>query len=102
MTINSLLSNLLQRTQDDSIEWSSPSSGTFRYVSNQGAVAITRYQDSSYYAIKLYDLDHCFAEYNTVDNPDLLVVAADLYDAICSSNERAIERKISDVFSFLS
>lgn len=98
MTIKELLSKLLQNTQNDSIEWINVTSGGYRYVSDSGAVNIMRFS-SGYYEVKLYDKDTCFAYYNTQFVPEINSSAGDLYDAIVSSINRAIERKIGDVFS---
>lgn len=98
MTIKELLSRLLENTQNDSIEWAHVSSGGYRFVSNTGAVNIMQFS-GGYYEIRLYDMDTCFATYRTTDFFDIHQTAEDLYLAIVASINRAIERKIGDVFA---
>lgn len=98
MTIKELLSKLQQNTQNDSIEWTNVSSGGYRFVSNTGAVNIVLLANG-YYEIKLYDMDACFAVYRTYEVTEIHQVAGALYQAIISSINRAIERKIGDVFA---
>lgn len=100
MTINELLLKLQQNTQNDAIEWANVSSGVYRFVSNTGAITIKRLS-SGYYEIQLYDMDACFATYCTYDYLDIHDEAEALFQAIVSSINRAIERKIGNVFSGL-
>lgn len=98
MTIKELLSKLVQNTQNDSIEWVNVSSGGYRFLSETGAVNIVKLSNG-YYEIKLYDMDTCFATYRTTDFFDIHQSAEDLFQAIVASINRAIERRIGDVFA---
>ncbi|MBQ7273014.1 MAG: hypothetical protein IJR12_05340 [Bacteroidales bacterium] len=97
MTIEQLLSKLLEYTQNDTIEWLSLSSNEYRYVSEKGGVSIKKLP-SNYFDIKLFDLDSCFALYNTMTNTNLDHSAEELFNAIVDSLNRAIEHKIGIVF----
>lgn len=98
MTIKELLSKLEQNTQNDSIEWINVSSGGYRFLSDNGAVKIVQLPNG-YYEIKLYDKDSCFASYRTYEAIDIDQAAGALYQAIVSSINRGIERRIENVFS---
>lgn len=97
MTIHELINKLIEGTKADAIEWESPSQGAFRHITVNGAISIVKVA-GGYYSIRLYEYDTCFASYQTLDDGILDRSADELYSAIIDSINRAIERKIGDVF----
>ena len=97
MTIEQLLSKLIESTNNDSIEWFPTSTVEYRYISDKGGISLKK-MPNQYYVIKLYDMDNCFASYNTQEITGLDVSATELFTSIVSSINRAIEKKIGDVF----
>lgn len=100
MTINDLILKLIQKTKEDKIEWTSPSKASYRYLTDTGAVTITNHSNQ-FYEIRLFDIDTCFASYQTLGDLELNRLSKELYMAITDSFNREIERKIGTIFESL-
>ena len=100
MKINELVLKLIKNTKEDKIEWTSPSKASYRYLTDTGAVTITNHSNQ-FFEIRLYDIDTCFATYQTMVDPELDRLSKELYMAITDSLNREIERKIETIFDSL-
>lgn len=98
MSIKELIDKLVEKTTTDSFLWEKQKENLYRLALDNGSISIQQYL-SNYgeekYIVKLFDLDSCFVQYMSDE------VDADfgsLFRAIEASLNRAIERKISEVF----
>ena len=100
MTINELVSNLIEKTKKDELTWESQGGSLYRLITSNGSIVL----EESYlvpgkpkYTIRLYDKDSCFATYQSALNNqnDILSI---LYKEISAYNNRLIENKIQNIF----
>lgn len=98
MSIKELVDRLIVRTSDDSLLWERQKSNLFYLVLDNGSISIEKafFNYGTEYVVKLFDEDSCFVQYSSSNEKD--VAFEDLYNTIEESRNRAIERKISDVF----
>lgn len=100
MTINELVSNLIEKTKKDELTWESQNRNSFRLITTSGSIAIEESYTISgrtQYTIRLFDEDSCFATYHSEPSTkdDCFSV---LYKEIVSYNNRRIENKIQNIF----